>query len=110
MRRSRKILRFVLIAIVGASLAYLSRELVLAVAKPAANAPITLHFQEAPILLGPHEHSVAAIAFSHDGKTVATGAHDGFVRLWDSDTGRLKSIMGNDSTTGIRSMAFSPDG
>ena len=38
--------------------------LVPAAAKPPANPPIVLQFQETPIFLGPHEHSVAAIAFS----------------------------------------------
>lgn len=92
---------------------YLSPELVLAqkaAAKPPTNPPIVLHYRETPIFLGPHEHSVAAIAFSPDGKTLATGAADGYLRLWDCATGRLTSIHGEDATRGIHGLAFSPDG
>ena len=82
----------------------------LAAAEPPANSPIVLHYRETPIFLGPHEHSVTAIAFSPDGKTLATGASDGYLRFWDPATGRLKSIHGEDATRGIHGLAFSPDG
>ena len=72
-----------------------------------ARAPIALHYRETPIFLGPHEHWVAAIAFSPDGKTLATGANDGYLRLWDSATGRLRSIHSDDATRGIQGLAFS---
>jgi WD40 repeat protein len=82
----------------------------LAAAASPVDAPIVLAYRETPIFLGPHEHAVAAIAFSPDGATVATGAHDGYLRLWDSGTGRLKAMLGEDATRGIHGVAFSPDG
>ena len=53
---------------------------------------------------------MATIAFSADGKTLATGSADGYLRLWDAATGQLRSIHGEDATRGIDGLAFSPDG
>ncbi len=55
-----------------------------------------------------HDGPVWGIAFSPDGKTVASVAHDSPVRLWDVETGRLKQKLG-DPEYGI-SVAFSPNG
>jgi WD40 repeat protein len=50
---------------------------------------------------------VSSARFSHDGKLVATGGSDLFVRLWDSETGRQ---IGSVPTTGqTTDLAFSPD-
>jgi WD40 repeat protein len=79
-------------------------------AKNATPEPIVLSYHETPIFKGPHEHWVEAIAFSPDGKTLATGCGDCFLRLWDAATGRLLSIQGQDAMRGIKDLAFSPDG
>ena len=53
--------------------------------------------------------SVWAVAFSPDGLTLASGAHDGTIRLWDPATGGL--LLGPIAAHGkdVFSLAFSPD-
>jgi WD40 repeat protein len=55
------------------------------------------------------------VAFAPDGLTIAAGAKDGKVRLWDVQTGRLKATfkgagLGWLGASEIFSIAFSPDG
>ncbi|WP_330230972.1 hypothetical protein OHA40_34455 [Nocardia sp. NBC_00508] len=54
---------------------------------------------------------VASVAFSPDGKILATGSYDNTVRLWNVETQQQigDPLTGTD-TGGISSMAFSPDG
>lgn len=56
----------------------------------------------------PHPAEMDCVAFSPDGKTLATGAHDMIVRLWDTSTWKLKQELpphkGN-----LLALAFSPD-
>jgi RNA polymerase sigma factor (sigma-70 family) len=59
---------------------------------------------------------VMAVAFSPDGKRMATGGYDNdqageFSRLWDVATGQeLRRFRHGKQSYGIRSLAFSPDG
>jgi WD40 repeat protein len=57
-----------------------------------------------------HKDTVLSLAFSPDGKTLASGAerYDGTLRLWDVATGKERlSLKGHGE---VRSVAFSPDG
>ena len=68
----------------------------------------TSTYQEIDLFTG-HTESVRTVAFSPDGKTIATGSWDGTIRLWDSttDTYKKRLIARNLSTDAI---TFSPDG
>ena len=61
------------------------------------------------IILREYTSAVRGIAFSSDGRTLATGGgwEDGRVRLWDMETGRRKAIFGGHAD-GISSIAFRP--
>lgn len=59
--------------------------------------------------LSGHRDIIFSIAFSPDGKTLASGGADNAIKLWDVKTGReLRTLSGYPSV--ILSVKFSPDG
>ena len=61
-------------------------------------------------LLNEERRNVRTVAFSPDGKTLATGgwSREGAIQLWDIDTATQVSIMGKG--IGVSVLAFSEDG
>lgn len=65
-----------------------------------------------------HGGSFMALAYSPDGKWIATTGHDGTVRLWDASSGKAVRVLGRDkerrlfyvSSRWLFCLAFSPDG
>ena len=69
-------------------------------------------------LLSIEDASASSLAFSPDGKMIATGSGDGTMKFWDVGTGKeLRPFAGHDDWHGSRfsgpevnSLTFSPDG
>jgi WD40 repeat protein len=55
-----------------------------------------------------HKGWVGSVAFSPDGKTIASSSSDKSLRLWDVATGKELAVL--DDSRRIESLTFSPDG
>jgi WD40 repeat protein len=56
-----------------------------------------------------HSGVAMAVAWSPDGRLVATGGSDRLVKLWEPASGKLLFCMRGHTGTMLRSLAFSPD-
>ena len=56
-----------------------------------------------------HADNVTGVAFSSDGRVVASASEDRTVRLWDAHTGKEKA-RGVGHERSVRTVAFAPDG
>jgi len=55
-----------------------------------------------------HREAIGCVAFSPDGRTIASGSDDMLVKLWDVASGRELHALGHEDR--VTSVAFSPDG
>jgi WD40 repeat protein len=56
-----------------------------------------------------HTDSVCSVAFSPDGKQLASGGADGKIRFWDVESGECRRALDGHAEW-VHSVAFSPDG
>jgi WD40 repeat protein len=56
-----------------------------------------------------HADLIYDIAFSPDGKTLATTGYDRLIKLWDANTGKEANVLKDHSDT-VYGLAFSPNG
>lgn len=80
----------------------------LAVADGAVVQVFDLAMREATMTLEGHSGLVAAIRWSPDRRSIATGSHDRTVAVWSADTGEQRFLLAG-HTWGVSGIAWSPD-
>src|SRR5205823_5716675 len=55
-----------------------------------------------------HAHIVSGVTMAPDGKTVASGSHQGTIMVWEAATGKL--LRQFKAQTGVTCLTYNPDG
>lgn len=67
--------------------------------------------EAAPSTLVGHSARVYSVAFSPDGRLLASASHDNTIKLWDVQTGKLRqTLISHFAQKAFNAVAFSPDG
>jgi hypothetical protein len=70
---------------------------------------VNISVQAMRVLNRAHTATVYCVAFSSDGKQIASAGGDSLVKIWNTETGMLqRTLIGHMGT--VRGVAFSPDG